>query len=170
MRVRFETVEYTPAAVAQLPYLRLHQFAYRVSRGLVGKHVGGHRALLLTTRGRRSGLDRTVALIYARRGEDWVVVASNGGSRRHPGWYWNLSAEPLVQVQVGRERSDATSRVTEGKEREDLWALVNRKDRGLAPLVHPGAKGRYDVYQRHAHRQVPIVVLTPLLGAQAVKR
>jgi len=147
--------------VVTAPYLRLHQFVYRVSRGFLGRHVGGHRALLLTTRGRRTGLDRTVALIYARRDEDFIVVASNGGSQRHPAWYLNITSEPNVHVQVGRKRTAATAQIAAGDERDVLWGLVNRKNRGLAALIHPGAKGRYDMYQRHTARAVPVVVLTP---------
>ena len=148
-------------AVLESPYLRLHQFVYRHSRGFVGRHVGGHRALLLTTRGRQTGLDRTVALIYARRDEDRVVVASNGGSDHQPGWYWNITADPHAEVQAGRKRTAATARIAVGDERDALWVLVNRKNRGLTWLVHPGAKGRYDVYQRHTRREIPVVVLTP---------
>ena len=56
-------VETSPAVLVQLPFLRLHQAVYRRSNGLVGKHVGGRPALLLTTKGRRTGASRTVALI-----------------------------------------------------------------------------------------------------------
>ena len=154
-------MKHTPSATLQAPYLRLHQLVYRKTRGIVGRHVGGHRALLLTTIGRRSGRDRTIALIYARNGSDLVVVASNGGSDRHPAWYWNITADPAVHVQTGRKRFPATARVASGEESASLWSLVNRKNRGLAPLVHPGSKGRYDAYQRHTSRQIPMVVLTP---------
>jgi deazaflavin-dependent oxidoreductase (nitroreductase family) len=158
-------VDRAPGAIATSPYLRLHQLVYRLSRGFVGRHVAGRPALLLTTRGRRSGVDRTVALIYARRDGARIVVASNGGSDHHPGWYLNISADPQVQVQIGRKRMAATAHVAAGEERATLWALVNRKNRGLAWLVHPGAKGRYDVYQRYAGREIPVVVLTPAAGA-----
>lgn len=102
-----------------------------------------------------------MALIYARRGDDRIVVASNGGSDRHPGWYWNITADPHVQVQTGRKRTAATARIAVGEDRAALWALANRKNRGLTRFIHPGAKGRYDVYQRHTRREVPVVVLTP---------
>jgi deazaflavin-dependent oxidoreductase (nitroreductase family) len=154
-------VDQALGAVVTSPYLRVHQFVYRLSGGFLGRHVGGRPALLLTTRGRRSGLDRTVALIYARREGDLVVVGSNGGSDHHPAWYLNIGADPHVHVQVGRKRAAAIARIALGDERDDLWALVNRKNRGLAWLIHPGAKGRYDVYQRHTRRAVPVVVLTP---------
>jgi deazaflavin-dependent oxidoreductase (nitroreductase family) len=134
---------------------------YRLSQGFLGRHVGGRPALLLTTCGRHSGLDRTVALIYARREGDLVVVGSNGGSQHHPAWYLNIGADPHVQVQLGRRRATATARIATGDERDNLWTLVNRKNRGLAWLIYPGAKGRYDVYQRHTRRTIPVVVLTP---------
>ena len=156
-------MDHTLGALLQVPYLRLHQFAYRLSRGFVGRHVGGRPALLLTTRGRRTGRDRTVALIYARRDADLVVVASNGGSDHPPAWYWNISADPHVHVQIGRKRTMATARTAAGDERHELWALANRKNRGLAWLIHPGAKGRYDVYQRHTRREVAVVVITPVV-------
>lgn len=73
----------------------------------------------------------------------------------------NITADPNVQVQLGRKRAAATARIALGDERDNLWAFVNRKNRGLAWLIHPGAKGRYDVYQRHTRREVPVVVLTP---------
>lgn len=149
------------AAALQLPYLRLHQTLYRLSGGLVGRHVGSRPALLLTTRGRRSGEPRTVALIYARRGDDFVVVASNGGSDRHPGWYYNMTADPHVTVQVGRHRQTAVAHQADDSDRQELWALVNKKNRGLAPLLHPGAKGRYDAYQAHTTRTIPVVVISP---------
>jgi F420H(2)-dependent quinone reductase len=66
-----------------------------------------------------------------------------------------------VHVQTGRKRFPAAARIPSAQERAELWSLVNRKNRGLAALVHPGAKGRYDVYQRHTRRQIPMVVLTP---------
>lgn len=152
---------FSPSAVVQLPYLRLHQALYRLSGGLLGKHVGGRPALLLTTKGRRSGVSRTVALIYARRSNDLVVVASNGGSERHPGWYHNVIADPVVSVQIGRRRMQATAHTAEGSEREELWTLVNKNNRGLAPLLHRGAVGRYDGYQTHTARTIPVIVLTP---------
>lgn len=152
---------YSPSAVMQVPYLRLHQALYKLSSGLVGKHVGGRPALLLTAKGRRTGTPRTVALIYAKSGSDLIVVASNGGNDRHPGWYHNVVADREVSVQVGRRRMQATARTAAGDEREELWRLVNTNNRGLAPFLHRGSLGRYDGYQSHTARTIPVVVLTP---------
>jgi F420H(2)-dependent quinone reductase len=154
-------VPLSPSAVLQLPYLRLHQAVYQLSRGFVGKHAGGRPALLLTTRGRRTGKLRTVGLIYAERGGDFIVVASSGGHDHDPGWFHNLASDPVVRVQIGRRRFQATARVAEGEERADLWTLANKNNPGLAPLFHKGALGRYDAYQAHTTRQIPVIVLTP---------
>ena len=100
-------------------------------------------------------------MVYAQDGDALVVVASYGGAPQHPGWYLNLRSRPEVEVQVGRRRWPATARIAEGEERERLWQLVNERNRGLAPVLHRGAVGRYDVYQRHTDREIPVVVLDP---------
>jgi deazaflavin-dependent oxidoreductase (nitroreductase family) len=152
-------VDRIPSAVVVTPVLRLHQAIYRGSRGWIGKRLIGRPSLLLTTRGRRTGRQRTNALIYCKDGVSWVVVASNGGSDHAPGWLANLWAEPHVVVQVGRKKWSATARVASPEERTRLWPLVNRHNRGLAPLLHPGARGRYDAYQRATAREIAVVVL-----------
>jgi deazaflavin-dependent oxidoreductase (nitroreductase family) len=163
-------VRYTPGSYVIGPYLRLHQALYEQTNGRVGKRVGGSDALLLHTTGRRTGKRRTSALLYARDGEAWVVVASNGGAVRHPRWFLNLQADPEVEVQVGRRRRRARARVATGDERQRLWRLVNRTNRGLVPLFHPGAAGRYEVYQRHTTREIPVVVLEPEGGRGTTPR
>jgi deazaflavin-dependent oxidoreductase (nitroreductase family) len=143
------------------PYLLLHQRIYRLTRGAVGRHAGGRPTLLLHTVGRKTSRPRTTALVYAMDGDNHVVVASYGGAPQHPAWFLNLRSHPDVQVQVGRQTWPAEAHVAEGEERERLWKLVNQRNRGLAPLLHRGALGRYDIYQRHTSRQIPVVVLVP---------
>lgn len=156
-------MRYSPGAYLIGPFLLLHQRIYRWTGGAVGKRVGGQPALMLHTVGRKTGLPRTTSLTYATDGDsgDLVVVASNGGAPRHPAWFLNLRDDPEVEVQVGRRRRPATARIAEGDERERLWHLVNDRNRGLARVLHRGVTGRYDVYQRHTDREIPVVVLTP---------
>jgi len=54
---------------------------------------------------------RTSALVYARDGDDHVLVASNAGPDRPPGWLFNIEATNTVEIQVGRKRSPATARI-----------------------------------------------------------
>ncbi|HEY1466629.1 MAG TPA: hypothetical protein VGF11_06215, partial [Acidimicrobiales bacterium] len=70
-------------------------------------------------------------------------------------------SQPAGHCAPGRGLLRATARVADPDERAHLWPLVNRKNRGLAPLFHRGVTGRYDVYQRHTSRRIPVVIITP---------
>ena len=89
------------------------------------------------------------------------MVASNGGSDRPPAWLLNLEADPRVTVRVGRTVTPAAARMADPVERAQLWPLVNRTNRGMSRLFHPGVTGRYDVYQRHTARTIPVVIISP---------
>lgn len=134
-----------------LGLLRVHQTIYELTDGRVGHRMLGVPCLLLRTSGRRTGRLRTAALVYARDGEDYVVVASLGGSDRAPAWLHNVRAEPDVHVQVGRRRFPAVASVVEqgAGEYPRLWRAVNEVNRG-----------RYDRYQAKTTRQIPLVRLT----------
>jgi len=131
--------------------LRVHEEMYKRSDGRVGHGMLGVPTLLLRTTGRRSGTTRTNALVYARDGDSYLVVASNGGSDRPPAWLHNLKANPAVEIQVGRDRTPATARVIEPSDPsyERLWALVNANN-----------KDRYTAYQRKTSRPIPVVAVT----------
>ena len=126
-----------------------HVKRYRETGGEVG-HIWneGSTVLLLTTTGRKSGKPRTTPLIYARDGNDYVIVASNGGDPEHPVWYENLSKEPTVELQVLDDVFPAHARTAEGEERERLWRKANEVWR------------HYDEYQTRTDREIPVVVLT----------
>ena len=109
----------------------------------------GVPTLLLTTTGRKSGVQRRTALIYGRDTADYVVVASKGGAPEHPAWYLNLQANPDVEIQVLDKVVPATAHTAQGAERERLWALMRE--------VWPA----YDEYQTRTDREIPVVVLTP---------
>jgi len=107
----------------------------------------GARLLLLTTTGAKSGKTRINPLAFTRDGENYVIIASKGGSPTHPDWYHNLVANPDVTVEVGTERIDVRARVAQGEERDRLYAAQ-------AALM-PG----FAEYQRNTTRQIPVVVL-----------
>ena len=87
-----------------------HVERYRATGGEEGHDWQGTHTLLLTTTGRRSGEAQTTPLIYGRHGDDYLVVASKGGSDTPPSWYRNLQADPGVQVQVKDKRFAAHAR------------------------------------------------------------
>ena len=112
----------------------------------------GVPTLLLRTTGRRSGATRTNGLVYARDGDDYLVVASNGGSDRAPAWLHNLKANAAVEVQVGRTRQPATARVVDSTDPyyPRVWQIVNENNRD-----------RYSEYQKKTARPIPVIALTP---------
>jgi F420H(2)-dependent quinone reductase len=132
--------------------LRVHEAIYKGTDGRVGHKMIGVPTLLLRTTGRRTGAARTNALVYARDGDDYLVVASNGGADKAPGWYFNLREKPDVEVQVGRDRRPARARVLEPADPDyaRLWKIVNDNNRD-----------RYDGYKKMTSRPIPIVALTP---------
>lgn len=125
-----------------------HVRSYRETDGEVGHDwKRGSSTLLLTTTGRRSGEQRTTPLIYGRSGDDYLVVASNGGSPEPPGWYRNLEEHPEVEVQVLGDRFRARARTATDDEKPEMW-------REMTSHWPP-----YDSYQRKTGRQIPVVVL-----------
>lgn len=130
--------------------IRLHAVVYRLTGGLVGGRIpGGPPMLLLDHVGARTGTRRTTPLVYLRDGDDVVVVASKGGSPRHPGWFHNLRAHPDTTVQIGARRLPVRARVATPDERSRLWPRVVAR------------YGGYEDYQRRTSRQIPLVILEP---------
>ena len=124
-----------------------HVRSYRETDGDLGHDWKGTQTLLLTTAGRRSGEPRTTPLIYGRRGDDYLVVASKGGADEPPDWYVNLTERPEVEVQVLGDRFRARARTAAPDEKPDAW----REMVGHWPA--------YEQYQRETDREIPVVVL-----------
>lgn len=133
--------------------LRVHQWVYEHSGGLIGHRVlFGNPTGLLRVTGRRTGAERTHALTYGRDGDRWLVVASNGGARRPPLWLLNLESHPDCEFQVGRRRHPVTARPTypDDPEYARRFELMDRIN-----------SGRYAGYRRKTTRELAIVELTP---------
>jgi deazaflavin-dependent oxidoreductase (nitroreductase family) len=124
-----------------------HVDRYRATDGDEGHDWRGTETLLLTTTGRQSGAERTAPLIYGRRDDDYMVVASKGGAPEHPHWYVNIQENPEVEVQVKDERFKARARDATPEERPELWKQMTSR--------WPD----YDAYQEKTDREIPIVVL-----------
>ena len=127
----------------------VHRWTYTRTGGRFGGRIAGMPVLLLTTRGRRSGLPHTVPLTYFPEGKNLVVIASNGGARRDPDWYANLRAHPVAWVQITRRTVRVNGRDAGDDERKRLWIRVVQ------------AYGGYATYQKRTRRRIPVVVLEP---------
>ena len=125
-----------------------HVRVYRETGGARGYRWRGSTILLLTTRGRNSGEERTTPLIHRTDDDRWVVIASKGGAPEHPDWYLNLRADPAAEIQVEADVVPVVASTAAGEERARLWSLMTE--------VWPA----YDDYQAKTDREIPVVVLT----------
>jgi deazaflavin-dependent oxidoreductase (nitroreductase family) len=126
---------------------REHVERYRETDGEEGHDWQGTTTLLLTTKGRRSGEQRTTPLIYQPHGDAYLIVASKGGADEPPAWYLNLEADPGVEVQVKGDRFSARARTAGSDEKPEMWKTMT--------AVWPA----YDEYQEKTSREIPVVVL-----------
>ena len=126
-----------------------HVFLYRLTRGFIGHRSPVGPMLILEVRGRKSGLTRSVTLLYYEKNPVFYVVASNGGRPEHPEWLLNVRAYPEVTVQVGKRKFAAVARVMLSTDEPDLWA----------ELVH--FYGGWGDYQQLTDRTICFVELVP---------
>lgn len=132
---------------AQRAFTNLHVLLYRLSGGAIAGRMGKSPVLLLTTRGRKTGKLRTTPLLYLADGDHFVIVASNGGSTRHPTWWLNLQSNKDATVQVKRQKIRVRAELAGAQERQDLWARL--------VAMYPD----YAEYQKRTQREIPVVVL-----------
>jgi deazaflavin-dependent oxidoreductase (nitroreductase family) len=124
-----------------------HVDRYEATDGEEGHDWQGTQTLILTTKGRKSGEERKAPLVYGRRGDDFLVVASKGGSPEPPAWYRNLQADPNVELQVRGDKFPARARDATPDEQAELWPIMTAE--------WPA----YDAYQAKTERRIPVVVL-----------
>lgn len=136
-------------------FVTTHVAAYRLTGGRIGGSFRGVDTLLLDHVGRRSGKRRTNPLLYVTDGDDLVIVASKGGSHRHPAWWLNLRDSPRTMIQVGGRRREVIARQADPDEKERLWPRLVE--------IWPD----YETYQRRTSREIPVIVLSPAGAAVA---
>jgi deazaflavin-dependent oxidoreductase (nitroreductase family) len=124
-----------------------HVKRYRETDGEVGHDWRGAAVLLLTTKGNRSGEERTTPLIYQPYEDAYLVVASKGGAPQPPSWYANLREQPEVEVQIRDDRFAARARTAGPDEKPEMWRTMTE--------VWPD----YDSYQEKTDREIAVVVL-----------
>jgi deazaflavin-dependent oxidoreductase (nitroreductase family) len=112
--------------------------------------IKGRDVVLLTMRGAKSGNLRHIPLMRVEHDGRYAVVASRGGAPQHPRWYYNLKAEPHVELQDGTVTKDYQAREVTGDEKAAWW------ERSVAAFPD------YAEYQTRTERQIPVFVLEPL--------
>jgi deazaflavin-dependent oxidoreductase (nitroreductase family) len=127
------------------PVLRLTRGRSSATSALTGLPI-----VELTTTGARTGLPRTLPIVGIPDGDRLVLLASDYGSPRHPGWYHNLRAHPECTVRFRGEGRSMRAYEAEGEERERLWQLDL--------TVYP-TRARYAGWTDG--RRIPVMVLEP---------
>jgi deazaflavin-dependent oxidoreductase (nitroreductase family) len=125
----------------------VHVWLYRSSGGKRGARMKGKDIVLLTTKGRKTGTDRTVPVVSFVDGMDRVVIASKGGAPKHPAWFLNLEKNPDVTVQLGPEIFQAKAVIADPAERDRLF----KKAVSEMP--------QFAEYEKKTNRVIPVVRL-----------
>lgn len=141
------TGEYAPSTAA---WAREQAELYESTDGQQGGDLRGRPVIVLTSVGAKTGKLRKTALMRVEHDGAYAVVASKGGAPSHPVWYYNLKANPHVELQDGATRRDYLAREVTGDEKRIWW------DRALETWPD------YGNYQTRTERQIPVFVLEPV--------
>ena len=144
--------EYEPSTAA---WVRDQVELYEGSGGTRGTTLRdtGLPVVIVTNRGAKSGKVRKTPVMRVEHDGRYAMVASKGGAPDHPVWYYNVRANPQVELQDGPRRQDMTARELSGDERAAWWAR--------AVAAYPP----YAQYQQRTTRQIPVFVLEPADGS-----
>jgi deazaflavin-dependent oxidoreductase (nitroreductase family) len=137
--------EYAPST---RDWVREQVETYEGSGGARGNTLRdtGLPVIIVTNRGNKTGAIRKTPLMRVEHGGEYALVASQGGSPKHPVWYYNLTADPRVTIQDGPEPFEADVRLVTGDERAEWW------ERAVA------AYPPYAEYQQKTEREIPVFV------------
>ena len=116
---------------------------FRANGGKLSGPFAATKPMLLTTRGARTGEDRTVVIGFRPFGDGYAVIASNNAAPSPPHWYFNLMKEPKATVEIGTDKFPVRARVAEGEEREEAAKMIDY----FAPQ------------QAKTQRRIPILIL-----------
>jgi deazaflavin-dependent oxidoreductase (nitroreductase family) len=141
------TGEYEPSTS---DWARENADLYIASGGTQGTELKGMPVVLLTTIGAKSGKLRKTPLMRVEHDGEYAVVASLGGAPKNPVWYYNIVANPHVELQDGTASADYQAREVFGDEKAIWWQR--------AVAAYPD----YADYQRKTDRDIPVFVLTPI--------
>jgi deazaflavin-dependent oxidoreductase (nitroreductase family) len=153
--VHFERKERMPQKPKKLGYFSVIMYTLTGGRAYRGDANSPAGFLQLTTIGRKSGKERRAHLIYIRDGASYVIIASNGGKQRHPGWFFNLRSNPRVTIRVHDTQLNVVAKVADPEKRKELWARLLE----IAPM--------YAGYEKRTRREIPMVLLHPVEESQA---
>jgi deazaflavin-dependent oxidoreductase (nitroreductase family) len=141
------TGDYEPSAAS---WARDQVERYERSGGTEGTELSGRPVIILTSVGAKTGMIRKTPLMRVEHDGEYAVVASLGGAPKNPVWYYNLAANPHVELQDGAVKKDYQAREVSGAERVTWW------ERAVATWPD------YASYAEKTTRTIPVFVLTPI--------
>ena len=122
---------------------------FRANKGKVGGHFENANLVLVHTTGAKSGKERINPLMTFEDGDRYVIIASKAGADSHPDWYYNITANPEVSIEVGEKQLNAVATVAEEPERTRLYEKMEEQSSGFTE------------YKNKTSRVIPVVMLTP---------
>ena len=132
------------------PLIRaLNQFHIWIYEKYDGKYVGEYDGLpfcLMKVKGRKTGNIITIALLTIPLGNDYIIVASQGGAKINPIWYYNLIENPEIEMQVFSDKFKMIAKQLSKDEKNELWPTIIN--------AYPG----YDNYQKSTDREIPVFI------------
>lgn len=130
-------------------YTRVNVFIYRLSKGKWMNHLNGMPICLITMKGAKSGIERTVPLMYVPNDDNVLLVASQGGMPKHPIWYFNIKANPQITVEQDGFKRKMVAHIATSDEKKNLWPTCCK--------YYPD----YDLYQQRTDRDIPVFICKP---------
>jgi len=140
------TGEYEPSA---WPDARDQVELFERTQGTEGNTLMGLPVVIITTTGKSSGKLRKTPVMRVEHDGRYVAIASMGGAPSNPGWYHNMKASPVVELQDGARRQEYAARELEGPERDGWWARAMEAFAGYAE------------YETATTRTIPVMLLEP---------
>ncbi len=129
---------------------KVHRFVYHHTNGWIGGWLGRPMVLMYTV-GAKTGRMRTIPLQCYPMGADGVLVlASNNGQAKAPGWYYNLKAHPEIEIRLGRRKLRVRAEELPPERRAEVWPEMRRQNKAI------------DLYAAKAGRILPIMRLRPV--------
>jgi deazaflavin-dependent oxidoreductase (nitroreductase family) len=123
---------------------------FRANEGRVGGMFEGSPMIIVHHVGAKTGVERETPLVYFAEDDGrLIIIASKGGAPENPAWYYNLKANPTIEVEVGTEKFAVAVDEVTGDERDRIWKRVVAE--------RPG----FGEYQEKTSRLIPVLRLTP---------
>ncbi len=130
---------------------RLQVAVFRATKGrMMNKFIGGYPVCVVTTKGAKTGKVRRIALIHLPHGDNKLLVASQGGMPKNPVWYYNIKANPDIQIMVDGQEKAYRARQVSDEEKAALWPHLLS--------MYPD----FDEYQARTDRNIPVFSAEPV--------